>query len=289
VVSLAAGALLVLMAAGSAAWISKRVLSPVDDMARTADEWSEHDLERRFDLGPPTNEIRALGNTFDGLLDKVAGVIRAEQRLTSELAHELRTPLTTINGAVDLLAMRTDLDEQAQEDLALIKNAVVSMSHTITVLLDVARRDSRASALDRTVLADLGADLKALPGDGARLVVDLPAGLFVRVPRALAVRAIAPVIANAASLSSHVRVRARLRGHAVDVLVADDGSGVPDGWAESLFEPGWSGSGGSGLGLSLARRVARSGGGDVTLVEAHNSDGGATFAITFPGGAMPPG
>jgi signal transduction histidine kinase len=289
VVSLVAGALLVLMAAGSAAWISKRVLSPVDDMARTADEWSEHDLERRFDLGPPTNEIRALGNTFDGLLDKVAGVIRAEQRLTSELAHELRTPLTTINGAVDLLAMRTDLDEQAQEDLALIKNAVVSMSHTITVLLDVARRDSRASALDRTVLADLGADLEALPGDGARLVVDLPAGLFVRVPRALAVRAIAPVIANAASLSSHVRVRARLRGHAVDVLVADDGSGVPDGWAESLFEPGWSGSGGSGLGLSLARRVARSGGGDVTLVEAHNSDGGATFAITFPGGAMPPG
>ena len=288
VVSLVAGALLVLMAAGSAAWISKRVLSPVEYMARTADEWSAHDLERRFDLGPPSNEIRALGNTFDGLLDKVAGVIRAEQRLTSELAHELRTPLTAINGTVDLLSMRTDLDAEAREDLALIKNATVSMSHTITVLLDLARRDSHAMHVDRTSLAELSAALEALPLAAGLLSVDLPGQLSIEVPRALAVRAIAPVVDNAVALSTHVRVTGRSRGREVDLLVADDGPGVRSEWVDALFEPGWSGSGGSGLGLSLARRVARSGGGDVTLLEACNAAGGATFAVTFPGGPTTP-
>lgn len=284
VVSIIAGVLLVLMASGSAAWISRRVLSPVEQMARTAGEWSERDLERRFALGPPSNEIRALGNTLDGLLDKVAGVIRAEQRLTSELAHELRTPLTTIHGAVDLLAMRTDVDEQAREDLALIKNASTAMSNTITVLLDVARRESSAVRLDHTSLADLGSALQDLPLVPGELRIDLGETLTIDVPRALAIRALAPVVNNALEVADRAHVTARRRGRSIDILVADAGPGIPDAWVDSLFSPGWSGSGGSGLGLPLARRVARSGGGDVTLAERHNEYGGATFAVTFPGG-----
>ncbi|MBO0842065.1 MAG: HAMP domain-containing histidine kinase [Nocardioides sp.] len=283
VVSMIAGALLVLIAAGSAAWISKRVLAPVEHMARTADEWSEHDLERRFSLGPPTNEIRALGNTLDGLLDKVAHVIRAEQRLSAELAHELRTPLTTITGAADLMAMRDDLDEEAREDLALIRSAGATMSNTITVLLDLARSRHAGTFLEHTPVSDLGAALAELPRTEGHLEIDLPAGMAVNVPAALAVRALSPVIGNALAVCDHVRVSARRQGRAIEILVADTGPGIPDAWVDSLFTPGWSGGAGSGLGLSLARRVARSGGGDVTLVEKHNADGGATFAVTFPG------
>ncbi|WP_231861386.1 MULTISPECIES: sensor histidine kinase [Frankia] len=284
VVSIIAGALLVLMAAGSAAWISKRVLSPVAQMARTADEWSEHDLERRFALGAPTNEIRALGNTLDGLLDKAVTVIRAEQRLTSELAHELRTPLTTIHGAAYLLALRTDLDDQAREDVALIKNSSASMSNTISVLLDLARRHSQALHSDRTQLDDLAVELEGLPMPGGHLNVDLSPALSINVPAALAIRAVSPILNNALQVSDRAWVSARADGRSVALLVADSGPGVPDQWVETLFEPGWSGNGGSGLGLSLARRVARSGGGDVSLVEQRNQHGGATFAVTFPGG-----
>ncbi|HWU21462.1 MAG TPA: histidine kinase dimerization/phospho-acceptor domain-containing protein, partial [Nocardioides sp.] len=111
-VSVASGVLIVLLTVAVASWISHRALSPVADMARTAEEWSEHDLERRFDLGPPTDEIRALAHTLDGLLDKVGHAIRTEHRLTAELAHELRTPLTAIQGTADLMGMRTDLDPE---------------------------------------------------------------------------------------------------------------------------------------------------------------------------------
>ena len=55
---------------------------------------------------PPTNELAALGETLDHLLDRVASAIRSEQRLTSELAHELRTPLTAIQGSADLALLR---------------------------------------------------------------------------------------------------------------------------------------------------------------------------------------
>jgi len=98
-VSLVAGVVIVTLALVLTAWTSRRALAPVAQMARTAEQWSDRDLDRRFALGEPTNEIRALGHTLDGLLDRVAQAILAEQRLTSELAHELRTPLTAIQAS----------------------------------------------------------------------------------------------------------------------------------------------------------------------------------------------
>lgn len=285
VVSAIAGALLVLVAAAAAAVVSRRALAPVEDMARTADEWSEHDLGRRFDLGPPTNEIRALAVTLDGLLDKVASAIRAEQRLTAELAHELRTPLTTIQGAADLMSMRSDLDEQARGDLDLIRSATGTMSSTITLLLDVARREHDGLGGEHTPLDRLADELRSLPLPEGRLDLRLPSGLYVDVPVALAVRALAPVLTNALQVSDRARVAARLVGRAIELVVSDSGPGLPVGVADDVFEPGWSGEGGSGLGLSLARRVARSGGGDVTLGDAGGEGRGATFVVRLPGGA----
>jgi hypothetical protein len=116
-VTVGAGILLVSVSTGLVAFASKRALRPVRAMAATAEDWSEHDLGRRFVLGDPTNEIKALGNTLDGLLDKVAATIRSEQRLTSELAHELRTPLAAVQGNVDLLLLSQGLDAQMREDL----------------------------------------------------------------------------------------------------------------------------------------------------------------------------
>ncbi|MFJ6200423.1 sensor histidine kinase [Janibacter terrae] len=283
VVSAIAGALLVLVGAAAAALVSRRALAPVEDMARTADDWSERDLGRRFDLGPPTNEIRALAVTLDGLLDKVASAIRAEQRLTAELAHELRTPLTTIHGAADLLAMRSDLDDEAREDLDLIRSATGTMSTTITLLLDVARRDHDGLGRERTPLDRLADELRALPLPEGRLDLDLPSTLRLDVPTALAVRALAPVLTNALRVSDRVRVSARLVGRTVELVVSDSGPGLPVGVADDIFEPGWSGEGGSGLGLSLARRVARSGGGDVTLADAGGDGRGASFVVALPG------
>ena len=106
---LATAILGLLVVAGSAVIalrVTRQALRPVAQMADRAADWSEHDLEHRFDLGPATNELAALGQVLDRLLDRVASVILAEQRLTAELAHELRTPLTSIKGSADLALLR---------------------------------------------------------------------------------------------------------------------------------------------------------------------------------------
>ena len=122
---------LVVAATGVMAWrVTAQALKPVTVMAERASEWSEHDLERRFDLGDPTDELRALGHTLDGLLGKVARAIRAEQRLTSELAHELRSPLTAIAGTAELIAMRPDLDDQLREDVEDSKGKIIVKAGT---------------------------------------------------------------------------------------------------------------------------------------------------------------
>ena len=125
--------------------------------------------------------------------------------------------------------------------------------------------------------------LLSLPVPDGALRVDLPAGIAVDVPGPLVIRALSPLITNATSMAEHTRVSARIAGPRVEILVADDGPGVPEEWADDLFTAGFSGGGGSGLGLPLARRVARGGGGDVVLAELHNPSGGATFAARFPG------
>lgn len=277
-VSAVAGALMVLLALGVAEWISRRVLAPVREMADTAEQWSEHDLERRFDLGEPTDELRALGHTLDGLLAKVARAIRAEQRLTSELAHELRSPLTAIAGTAELMAMRPDLDEQLREDIKDIRTTCREMSATVTVLLDLARHGS-TDAGETTRASELAAALEARFPDAAGLRIDLQDDLVWSDRPAVVLGAVAPVVENALRVSDHVAVSSGLAGEHVELRVVDDGPGVDAELAEHIFDPGVS-LGGSGLGLTLARRIARSAGGDVLHVPGA---GPTTFVVRLPG------
>lgn len=282
-VTIVIGLLAVLASAGLAAWVSRRALAPVVVMARTAGEWSEQDLSKRFELGAPTNEITALGRTLDALLDKVSAVIRSEQRLTSELAHELRTPLTAVQGTADLMALRPDLDDDLREDIAEVAAGTRRMAETITGLLELARSSStmvQASVCNLpAVVAEVVSGLGAV---GDRVVVDVPAGLRLAVPHSLAARAIGPLVENAVRLARNVTVSAvGSRPGFLAIRVDDDGPGVDATARDLIFEPGHtSGShAGAGLGLSLSRRIARSAGGDVRL---DTDADGTRFVVEFP-------
>jgi two-component system, OmpR family, sensor kinase len=260
---------MVMVAAGLSAWVSRRALAPVANMARTADEWSEHDLGRRFELGPPVNEIAALGHTLDALLEKVSSAIRSEQILTSELAHELRTPLAAIQGAADLAVLHRGLPSDIRDDIEEIRAGSRRMGTTITGLLALARSESTMAEGASTVLVvavgDVLAGLELAPD---AVAVDVPGDLRVPAPLNLVVRALAPILENAAKAGPHVQIVARTAGSGwVAVEVSDDGPGVRVEDADAIFDTGHtSGSTGAGLGLALARRIARSVGGEVSLV-----------------------
>ena len=284
IVTLLTGLLTTVAAAAVAAWATRRALAPVAVMAETATEWSEHDLSRRFDLGAPVNELTALAGTLDQLLEKVASAIRSEQQLTSALAPALPPPLTTIRGMADLILLRDALPLEARRDLEDIAAAGQRMSVTITALLDLARNEAQLVSGShcslREVLHDVAAHVDAGPVELAVDVDDLRLG----VPHDLAVRAVSPVVENALRFASNrVVVGAAGAGSAVEIVVDDDGPGIAQDDPERIFEPGVTSSAGSGagLGLAIARRIARTLGGEVTIAPR---PGVTRFVVRLPRG-----
>lgn len=280
-VAAALGLLVVAAVTALSAWVVTRALRPVTSMARAAAEWSEAHLDRRFDLGPPDDEITELGAVLDALLGRVAGALTAEQRLTSELAHELRTPLTVVRAEAEL-ALHGKITPDESERLARIIEATDHMASVIETLLGAARG---AAAAD--VSAPVGELLEQVVGGPALgpasvpVVVEGDVGLSVATPLDVAARALSPLVANAVR---HARAQVTLRavdaGALVAIEVEDDGAGVAPDQLDSVFVPGQRSpdSPGAGLGLPLARRVARASGGDVHVV----ADRPSCFVLTLP-------
>lgn len=267
--------------AAVAAWTVRRTLAPVESMAVRAEDWSEHDLDSRFDVTGSDDEFARLGLTLNVLLDRVAGALRNEQQLTAELAHELRTPLTAIRGEAELTLMG-DLDDAAASRQRHVVEVVDRMSQTITSLLAIARGDHRMDGWTSTAHLVESATGQVAAAPRLHLDADGVQDLEIAAPAELALRALAPLVENAARYAATtVTITATSSGRTIQVAVSDDGPGVRTGDPEGLFSSGARGedSEGAGLGLALSRRVARTLGGDV-----HNTSpaGPTTFTLTLP-------
>lgn len=284
---IALGLVVTVGASAIAAWTMSRTLAPVEAMAGLAEDWSERELNARFDDRGSENEIAHLGHTLNVLLDRVAGALRGEQRLTSELAHELRTPLSGIRGEAELALMSTS-ESATRERLDRVVTLVDQMSTTITTLLAIARGEEHQSST-RTTVDDIVSVTLANRPAGAPDIEVRPADvgaevLLVSATTEGAVRALSPLVENADQHASRrVTLSVRETPRAVEITVSDDGPGLPTDVTdpESLFAAGAraADSTGAGLGLALARRVARTLGGDVSVTSVREP---TSFTLTLP-------
>jgi signal transduction histidine kinase len=266
-----------------------RALRPVQEMSHQASRWSAEDGHHRFGTTARPAELDDLARTLDGLLDRLAAVLRRERQLSDELSHELRTPLARIQAEVDLLGSRPRSEEERARALATIDGAAGSMNAIIETLMATARSTGVAPAGRcelRAVLVPLAARQQERRPD---VVVDLhiPERLTVGVDAVLLERAVSPVLDNAVRHAvARVAVSAERAVTGVLLRVRDDGPGVADSDRERVFEPGWraepaDGHDGAGLGLALARRLVHAAGGELRLEE---TGAGATFALDLPAG-----
>jgi two-component system, OmpR family, sensor kinase len=266
-----------------------RAMRPVGWMTAQATEWSEHDLDRRFALGPPRDELTALAATLDALLGRLGASLRHEQRFSAEIAHELRTPLAKLRGEAELALRARESGEMADALDAVLRHTD-RMAQVIDTLLTAAQREADphhgtvdASDALKSVHAGLahlaserGIALE-LGGGDERIEVDADADITTQI--------LVPVVENALRYGrTRVRLEVARDGEAVVFRVSDDGPGVQPGETEAIFDPGVRGSaangaGGAGLGLALARRLARTAGGEVL---AEPSTAGGRFAVRLP-------
>jgi two-component system OmpR family sensor kinase len=276
-----------------ARWMLRAALRPVASMTADAETWSEHDSQRRFAAGEPYDEISQLAATLDGLLDRQAASLRREQRFSAEMSHELRTPLAKIRAESEL-ALRRERDSAAyRQSLETVVGNATQMTAIIETLVAAAQSESglaRGHCDAGMVIESLAESSCGGEEKSVRIESHVPdARLVLGVDGDVAARILQPVVENACRLAgSVVSLSAQRGGGGVEIHVDDDGPGVRDDETESIFEPGIRGSAmaegghdGAGLGLALARRLARAAGGEIVVRPA--TDGGH-FTVRFPTG-----
>jgi len=249
-----------------ARWLVGSALRPVDEMTGRAAAWAEHDVDRRFpEAVGNDDEIGRLGATLNDLLARLAVSLRHERRLSDEIAHELRTPLTRARMEAEL-AVGSDDPTAWREALRVVIADVDELSSTIDTLMDSARLGTLRSTASDVAGAVTG--LVASVEHTVPVRVDLGEGdLRALVDPAVVRQVVNPQLENAMRhATTAVVVSVRRAGPWVAVTVADDGPGLAHDDLERVFLPGQHGaaSEGLGLGLALARRLARAAGGDVT-------------------------
>jgi two-component system, OmpR family, sensor kinase len=294
IASLVFGAVVLLLVGVAASWLLSASLRPVVRMTRQAAAWSERELDHRFALGPPHDELTELAATLDALLDRLAASLRRERRFSAELSHELRTPLARLLAESEIALARERQPREYRQVLELVHRNAGQLARTVEALVAAARYESgasRGSADAEAVAAEAAAACRGLAAERRiELKIAGPAHpLRVGVEAELAERVLQPVIENACRYgSSRVRVGIERRDSTVLYTVEDDGAGVDTDERERIFEPGARGSAGesngnngAGLGLPLARRLARSVSGDLV---ADPSESGGRFVIRLPGG-----
>ena len=244
------------------------------------------------------DEIGELARTLDQMRVQLAQLDNARKEFVANASHELRTPLFSIGGFLELLADE-DLDEETRRAfIETMQGQVERLAKLSTDLLDLSRVDAGQLRVEREVV-DLGSVVEMLAGDiehlaagtGHEIVTAIEGdvwclgddGRILQIGRALATNAMTHTPPG-----TTVTLRARRDGPRAQLVVEDDGSGIPASQREAIFGRFYRVEGGkasgSGLGLSIARELARLMGGDVRLASTSNP---TAFVVDLPGEAMP--
>ncbi|WP_329378341.1 HAMP domain-containing histidine kinase [Streptomyces sp. NBC_01351] len=272
-----------------------RVLSPLGRITRTARRVVGSDLTRRIELDGPDDELKELADTFDEMLDRLERAFTAQQRFVANASHELRTPLAINRTLLEVhlsdpgapvelqqlgktLLATNERSEQLVEGLLLLarsENQIVERKP-----VDLAEVASRAVDQVRGEAEAKGVEIR---GERAPAVVQGNGVLLERIALNLVQNAVRYNVPEGGWVEVTTEA---VHGQAV-LLVSNTGPVVPAYEVDNLFEPfrrlrtERTGSDkGVGLGLSIARSVARAHGGRIQAVPREG--GGLVMRVTLP-------
>ncbi|HEU4731546.1 MAG TPA: HAMP domain-containing sensor histidine kinase [Kofleriaceae bacterium] len=270
------GAMILVLVGLASVWFTRRLARPLTQLANAARRFGAGDTSARAHLRL-ADEVGDVGRAFDEMADRTATVLRSQRQLMGDVSHELRTPLARIRVALELAAE----DPVAAKDvLADVGADLDEIDQLIGDILTTARLDGHNVDIDReqTSVAEL-AD-RATRRFHARhptrtLERMLSEDRAIQCDPLLLRRALDNLLDNAAKYSdagTPVTLAIQPNGRSVAFEIVDRGIGMSPGELDLAFTPFWRAddsrtrrTGGVGLGLALARRIARAHGGDVTL------------------------
>ena len=284
------GMLLVLMAGvfATAYLVMRKALRPLRLLGTGVREVGEGNLDvvvhKQSD-----DEFGVLTDAFNQMARRVRAMLRSRDQLLLDVSHELRSPLTRMKVALAMMPESAQRGSMAAD--------VAEMETMVTELLELERlrggHGIQKAQSDLVVLVREMVDRFADRPPGVRLTV-APARGLAEIDRERVRTVLRNLLENAIKFSlpdsRPVEVAMSEGADGYRIEVSDDGSGIPAGATDTLFEPFFrldpsrsKKTGGYGLGLSICKRIMEAHGG--TIAVAPRPGRGATFVLTFPRGA----
>jgi signal transduction histidine kinase len=231
-------------------------------------------------LAPPVlisgpKEVEQAATAFNRMQARLRRFVEDRTQMMAAISHDLRTPITRLKLRAEFI----EDDEQRQKILADLDEMEAMISSTLAFARDDAAREAKAQTDIVGILIDLCDQFEASYDGPDELTMTLGANGIKR--------AFANLIENACKYGGGARVTLRVKDDMAEIAIEDDGPGVPVSELEKVFAPFYRletsrnrETGGTGLGLAVARSAIRANGGDIAL--SNRTRGGLTALVTLP-------
>ncbi|MCL1983327.1 MAG: HAMP domain-containing histidine kinase [Clostridiales bacterium] len=265
------------------------------DLAGKLDQIDADGLETRISVESPQKELSGLAEAINGMLDRINESYNSQVRFVSDASHELRTPIAVIQGYANLLDRWGKNDEKVlQESIDTIKSEAQNMKDLVEQLLFLARGDNDSLRLDIETL-----NISAIARDVIRetemiapshaIACEIEEGAFIHGDAQLMKQALRILMDNSVKYTSEkdeVKIALHTEGEKVKIAVSDNGIGIVPEDLPYIFDRFFRSddsrtrkTGGSGLGLSIAKWIVERHGGSVEVVS--RKDIGTRITLSF--------
>lgn len=287
-----------LVVAGTSGWfMARRVLKPVQNIARTAKLIEVSHLNQRIPLLGSGDEFDQLAMTFNETFARLEHAVGEMKQFTGSIAHELRTPLTALRGEAEIALLHGQSPEDFRRVLSSQLEEFQKLTRLIDQLLTLARAEAGEFHLERVhvpihpLLKYIVETLTLLADEkGVALVLESSPGIILRGDKEWLERALLNLLDNAIKYTpagGSVTVRTAKEQSGIRIEIVDTGTGIPPEALPHIFERFYRADPardksveGVGLGLSLVKWIVEEHGG---TIEATSIPGdGSRFTILLP-------
>jgi histidine kinase len=299
---LRAGFAAFIVAVGVSIFISRRVVSPVLEMTEASQYIAEGHYDHRVEI--PGNistgdldELARLALNFNQMAEKLYQTEDMRRQLIGDVSHELRTPLTTIKGSMEGLldGVLPPTPETYQniyreaDRLQRIVSDLQELSRVESNAVPLEMKPSQISSLIESVIQRMRPQFEEM---GVSIIIEIPTSLpFVLIDEDRLAQVLINIIGNSLQYTpenGEVAIRVKQSGKFVEVSVQDDGIGIDVEHLPHLFTRFYRvdksrsrARGGSGIGLTIAKKLVEAHGGNI-WAESAGVDKGSTFRFTLP-------
>jgi signal transduction histidine kinase len=268
----------IIVAGAAAAYFARRVARPLSQLARAASVIADGGPAPRLRENGP-HDVRNAAIAFNAMTDQVTRTLESQRQLLSAVGHDLRTPITAMRISLEFVE-DGELRERLQKNLDELQELTEAVLSSARGTGGEIKRNVDLSALLESICTDLDER-----GEPVTWKMHPPAPLSCR-PNEIR-RAVRNLVENAVAYGRRASVGLTQCENGYEILIEDEGPGIPEGDQGRVFEPfvRLEGSrnadtGGAGLGLTLVKAIAEGHGGAVTL--ENRANGGLRARLRLP-------